>query len=577
LATRLLLERGERGGAQVIPPTLQHSLAARLDRLGPAREVAQIGAVLGRDFGYPLLRDVAELDEPALQASLDRLAEADLLLVEGTPPQANYRFKHALIQDAAYESLLKSRRQPLHRRAAELLRDDPERAAAEPEVIAHHFTEAGLDDLATEWWGKAGDQALRRSAFQEAIVHLGKAIAMADKAEGSTPGDAAASAPGSQRLLKLQTSYSQAVMYFKGYSAGETKAAFAGALKLAVGKADAAERFAAYTGIFNGSLVSGDLAPARQVAETFRREAESEARAPRLARACYCLGVTLLAQGDLAGARAQLEAALKIYDPDWDRETRLGAGPDVGAGARAFLAKASWLLGEVAEARELSEQAVARAIQSDHIPSRAVVYAYRALLETLRGDAKALLPIAEALVALSQEYGLAQYLAYGRMICGWGRARLGNREAGVREVRQGMAALADQGNKLYLPFFQARLAELESDIGEEGALTRVDDALALAGETGEHWSDSLLHRIRGEIRLKVDPANAAPAEEAFRDAIAVAQAQKARSFELQAALALEKLYQSTDRAADAHAVLAPALEGLSRRRRNCPRSKRRRR
>jgi predicted ATPase len=153
--TRLLIERGERGGVQAIPPTLQQSLAARLDRLGAAREAAQIGAVLGRDFTYALLRDVAELDEPALQMSLDRLADADLLFVEGAPPQASYRFKHALIQDAAYDSLLKSRRQALHRRAAEILRDDPDRGTAAPEVIAHHFTEAGLDDFAIEWWGKA--------------------------------------------------------------------------------------------------------------------------------------------------------------------------------------------------------------------------------------------------------------------------------------------------------------------------------------------------------------------------------------------------------------------------------------
>jgi predicted ATPase len=158
--TRLLLERGEQGSVQAIPPTLQQSLAARLDRLGVAREVAQIGAVLGRDFAYTLLHDVAELDESVLQASLDRLADADLLFVEGAPPQASYRFKHALIQDAAYDSLLKSRRQALHRRAAELVRDDPDRAAAEPEVIAHHFTQAGTDDLAIEWWGKG-----RRSGF----------------------------------------------------------------------------------------------------------------------------------------------------------------------------------------------------------------------------------------------------------------------------------------------------------------------------------------------------------------------------------------------------------------------------
>jgi predicted ATPase len=214
--TRLLVERGEQGGVQAIPPTLQQSLAARLDRLGPAREVAQIGAMLGRDFAYPLLRDVAEADEPTLQASLDRLADADLLFVEGSPPQANYRFKHALIQDAAYDSLLKSRRQALHRRAAEILRDAPELAAAQPEVIARHFTEAGLDDLAIEWWGKAGDQALRRSAFQEAIAHLGKAIAMADRAGGTAQRATGGSAVPNQRLTQLQAAYGNALIAARG-------------------------------------------------------------------------------------------------------------------------------------------------------------------------------------------------------------------------------------------------------------------------------------------------------------------------------------------------------------------------
>ena len=212
--TRLLLERDAQG-AQAIPPTLQQSLAARLDRLGEAREVAQIGAVLGRDFSYRLLRDVsssaAGFDEPRLQGALDRLTEADLLFADGAPPTAAYRFKHALIQDAAYESLLKRRRQTLHRRAAEALRD----ANAEPEAIAHHFTEAGLDDLAIEWWGKAGDQALRRSAFQEAIAHLGKAIVMADRAGGAGSRRGSGDAAASSQRLKLQMDYGQALILLK--------------------------------------------------------------------------------------------------------------------------------------------------------------------------------------------------------------------------------------------------------------------------------------------------------------------------------------------------------------------------
>jgi class 3 adenylate cyclase len=247
--TRLLLERGEAGGLQAIPPTLQQSLAARLDRLGEGREVAQIRAVLGRDFTYALLRAVAPVaavddrgaalsergyTEAALQSALDRLAGADLLIAEGAGAQAAYRFKHALIQDAAYDSLLKSRRQALHRRAAENLAGQPQRAAAEPEVIAHHFTEAGLDDLAIEWWGKAGDQALRRSAFQEAIAHLGKAIAMADKAGGV-----------SGQGQKLHAAYGNALLAARGSGARETTEAFARARDSTLGDKDMPERLAA--------------------------------------------------------------------------------------------------------------------------------------------------------------------------------------------------------------------------------------------------------------------------------------------------------------------------------------------
>ena len=206
--TRLLLERGEQGGAQAIPPTLQQSLMARLDRLGSAREVAQIGSVIGRGFSYKLLKAVAGMDEARLEAALEKLSAADIVLVEGVLPESDYRFKHALIQDAAYENLLKSWRQALHRRIAETLRDRfADEAAAEPEVLAHHFTQAGLTDAAIEWWGKAGDQALRRSAFQEAISHLSKAIAMADKAVGGKAllAELGASEPVAAELKRRET------------------------------------------------------------------------------------------------------------------------------------------------------------------------------------------------------------------------------------------------------------------------------------------------------------------------------------------------------------------------------------
>ena len=222
--------------------------------------------------------------------------EADLLFVEGAPPQAKYRFKHALIQDAAYDSLLKSRRQALHRRAAELLRDDPERAAAEPEVIAHHFTEARLDDLAIEWWGKAGDQALRRSAFQEAISHLGKAIEMADKAGAAAPRSATTPASGTQRL-KLQTSYGQALLWSKGFGAEETQTAFLRAQALAAGVDNADERFKIFYGLWVGNLSRGEFAVGREAAEAFRREAENAARMTEAVVGRRVLGLDCLWQG----------------------------------------------------------------------------------------------------------------------------------------------------------------------------------------------------------------------------------------------------------------------------------------
>jgi predicted ATPase len=562
--TRLLLERGEKGGVQAIPPTLQQSLAARLDRLGRAREIAQIGAVLGRQFAYTLLRGVTETDEPALQALLDRLADADLLFIEGAPPQANYRFKHALIQDAAYESLLKSRRQALHRRAAELLRDDPERAAAEPEVIAHHFTQAGLDDLAIEWWGKAGDQALRRSAFQEAIAHLGKAIAMADKAVGaSTPRAAASTASASQRL-KLQTSLGQAMMWSRGYGSDESKTAFAGARALAAGVENASERFDAYYGLYIGSLLRGELGLAQETAESFLRDAENEGRITEAAVARRIVGVTRLFQGDFIDAEANLAEALRIYDPERDRDAKFRFGVDTGAAATGYLLLASCALGDVERARAVGEEALARADETTHAPTRVSVYYTISLYQILCGEPHAARRTATILVDLGREYGMAQFLALGEVHANWARARLGDRRSGMTGLRETLAAYLGQGNKLLAPLFQGLLAELEAE-GEDavGALRGIDEALALANETGERWTDALLHRIRGAILLKRDPANPAPAEEAFLAAIAIARVKNARSFELRAALSLAKLYRSAGRPADAHAALAPALESFT--------------
>src|SRR6516162_3340675 len=264
--TRLLLERGEQGGVPAIPPSLQQSLTARLDRLGPAREVAQIGAVIGRDFSYGLLRSVAGMEDTLLQAALERLAEADILLVQGLPPESDYRFKHALIQDAAYENLLKSRRQSLHRRVAETLRDKVVAGAvAEPELLAHHFIQAGMTEAAIEWWGKAGDQALRRSAFQEAISHLSKAIEMADQGIDLLP-------PSDR--LRLQIAYSNALVGLTGNHSSETEVAFTRARELAAASGTPLERFSIYYGLWAGSYTRSETTVMQELSTEMLKEVE---------------------------------------------------------------------------------------------------------------------------------------------------------------------------------------------------------------------------------------------------------------------------------------------------------------
>ncbi|HZZ24763.1 MAG TPA: AAA family ATPase, partial [Roseiarcus sp.] len=560
--TRLLLERGEEGGAHAIPPTLQQSLAARLDRLGEAREVAQIGAVLGRDFTYALLRTVGEVDDSALQSALDRLADADLLISEGAGSQGNYRFKHALIQDAAYDSLLKSSRQALHRRAAEILRNDPERAAAEPEVIAHHFTQGGIDELAVEWWGKAGDQALRRSAFQEATAHLGKAIAMADQAAG-TPVRAAISKVKATQRVKLQNDYAHAVLWSKGYAADEAKAAFERTSALAARAELPAERFSALYGRYIWSWSRGEFRAARDIAERFLREAEAEGQTTEAQAAHVILGVAHMQLGDLREARTQLELGLSRFkEPGSEGIEKFGV--DGEASATAFLALTMWVSGDLARGRELIEEATRLAGELDHPPTAATVLMYKITIESARNDFKSVVVDAEKFMKISQQHSMGYHLALSRVYFSLSRTILDKTQSSLDNFRQSLANYRDQGNRVIVPGFLGTLARFESAARNyERALGLIDEALALSQEGGDRLYDSTLHRQRGNILLRRDPANPAQAEEAFKTSLAIAKQQGARSFELLASLALAKLYQSTNRLLEAHAVLAPALEGFS--------------
>jgi predicted ATPase len=544
--TRLLVERGDTG-SQGVPPTLQHSLAARLDRLGEAREVAQIGAVLGRDFAYELLRDVAGLDESALRPALEQLTKVDLLFVEGAPPQANYRFKHALIQDAAYDSLLKSRRQALHRRAADALRD----ANAEPEAIAHHFTQAGHDDLAIEWWGKAGDQALRRSAFQEAIAHLGKAIEIADKA---------ADVLGPRQ--KLHVAYGNAILQARGLASPETTEAFARVREATVSDKDG--RLVADYGLWVGSIVRGDLSAARVHANAFLADVGATPDSPEAGVAYRAAGINSWFAGDYREARDCLERALALFQPVRDDDLTYRFGHDEGVAAMLFLALALWPLGDIERAVSLVRSAEGRIASLTHIATLAYGKSVTALFELMRGDLSLAAQNAVELGRVVREHDLPYWRAYQVFLEGWVKVQSGAHADGLADMRRGVELRREQSVLLADGQFKILLAEVEARSGNlDCALSIVDEALATSGRVGHRYFDAELHRARGEMLLKRDPANPAAAEEAFLTALAVTKQQGTRSFELRATLALAKLYQSNARPADAHAVLAPALEGFA--------------
>ncbi len=551
--TRLMLE----GGVQTIPPTLQQSLAARLDRLGDAREVAQIGAVLGREFSHELLTAVAGMAEPAIGAALEKLADADLLFVEGTAPEATYRFKHALIQDAAYESLLKNRRQALHRRAAEAL---VAASNPQPELVAHHFTQSNQTELAIEWWGKAGDTALSRSAFQEAISHLGKAIELSDR-EGR-PASLSAPAPTVQRL-KLQTSYGKAVAWSKGFAAEETKAALTRTERLLTQSDNVAERMKARYARWLALNTSGRLEMARDAAEIYLREAKLAGDARAVASAGRALGATYFYQGQFEEAGRNLHAALGLYNLDRESTARRPRRSEAEISAKCYIAQIAWFMGDATGAAVQFEEALTEAVASEYAPTICNAYAHEATHAVARGDGEVTIRAATVLLDVSVKSGLQLYESAARACLSWARSRQGDKDELPRFQRLSETVISQFG-RLFGPLLLGRLAEIEADqISAETALTSIDRALEFARDGDIRYLDALLHRIRGGILLRRDPANTVLTEEAYRTAIAIGREQGARTFELQAALPLAKLLQSTNRRLEAPDVLAPALEGFA--------------
>ena len=541
-----------------IPSTLQDLLMARLDRLAAVKEIAQIGAAIGREFAYPLLGAVVGHDEPALLAALTQLEDSELVFRHGAPPDACYAFKHALVQDTAYGSLLKSRRQILHRKIAETLREQfPDIVEAEPELLAHHFTQAGLTAPAIEYWGKAGDLALRRSAYKEAIAHLGKAIEMTEALAGSDEADRTGA------RLKLQVAYGNAMIAAHGHGAPETVAAFKRAHELGADAADVDSRFSSNYGLWAGAYVHGDLPAMLSPAQAFLHDVKSSPGSPEAGVAHRAYGVTQWFTGNYVEARAHFEKAVAIFDPDRDRDLAFRFGQDVGVSATVYLAMALWPLGEVNRARKIADAAAARIAKLNHLATSTYGLMHCAMFEIVARNVDRAAPLAKAVSSVAQEHGIALWIAYGAFLEAWVELRSGAAETGLQKVRRAADLLQRDNVGAFQPLVRAVLAEAQARNGETAAaLATLDRSLKDFQRSGQRWFDAELHRMRGEILFETNFADPA-VEEALLAAIAVARNQKARSFELRSTLALAKFLRATRRDADAHAMLGPALEGFS--------------
>ena len=540
-----------------IPATLHDSLMARLDRLAPVKEVAQVGAAIGREFSYGLLLSVLARDDAHLRSALAELEQSELLFRRGEAPDAVYTFKHALVQDAAYESLLKSRRQVLHRRIAEVLRGRfPAIAEAEPEVVAHHLTQAGLTEPAIEWWRKSGDLALGRSAYNEAVGHLEKAIGLAESLTESPE----------QRLLRLrlQIALGNALLSARGYHARETTMAFARARELAAGLDAAPERLSAYYGLWVSQLCRAEHVAAREAADALLQEAERQSWPPAAAVAHRVFGTHQWFQGDAPSAQPHLELALRIYDAERDHGLAFRFGQDVSVAAKNMLAFTLWQLGEIDRARLCGEDAVLQADQSGHIPTIAYAHFWKCIFEMVRRDVTRASVHAEVFVGLGREHDLPIYIAAGAFVQRWARMLAGDRGTGPSALHESNGVLLKMGFRLCEPLFAACVAEAEAnERNVEAALDILDHQLVETERSGQRWYDAELHRVRGELLLRRDPTETSLAEHSLLRAIEIARGQHARSFELRAALSLAKLYHATRRIEEARALLAPALVGFS--------------
>jgi predicted ATPase/class 3 adenylate cyclase len=534
-----------------IPTTLHDSLMARLDRLAAVKALAQLGATLGREFSYELLQAVAPWDEETLHRGLQQLVAAEFLYQRGLPPQATYLFKHALIQETAYQSLLRSTRQQYHHRIAQVLEARfPKSGETQPELLAHHYTEAGLAEQAIPYWQRAGQHASERSAHVEAISHFTTGIELLTTLP-ETP-------ERTQQALTLYIALGAALQITKGNAAPEVEHAYTQARALCPQVGETPQLAPVLFGLWRYYNTRSQLHTARELGDTLLRLAQ-HAHDPALAVvAHYALGATWFWLGALPAARQHLEAGIARYTPDQRRAPVFRMGLDPGVGCRIYAAMTLWVLGSPAQALAHLHEALALAHELSHPYSLVLARCWAAHVYQLRRNIAAVHEHAEAAVALSTAQGLTQWAAQGTSLCGWALAMQGQGEAGMAQICQGIAALRATGAAAWVPYLCTVLADVADHLGRTAdGLQALAEAHTLVEQHDERVWAAEVCSLRGVLLLQQPGAPQAEAETCFRQALAVARRQEAKALELRAAMSLSRLWQQQGKQAEARALLAP--------------------
>jgi class 3 adenylate cyclase/predicted ATPase len=534
-----------------IPATLQDALMARLDRLELGRKVACLGATLGRAFSYELIQAVSLLDEETLQHGLTQLVDSELLYRQGFPPQTRYVFKHALIRDTAYQSLLRRTRCQYHQRIAEVLAARfPHTVATQPELVAYHFEEAGCSSEAISYWQQAGRRAVERSAYAEALAHLRKGLELLETLPETHE--------HLQQELSLQGTLGLALSATKGYGALDVEDAYLRARQLCQQLGDTPQLLPVLEGLSRFYRFRADFQMAYDLAEQMRLLAQRDPDTGYLALSHLTLGVVSLFRGELRAARASFEQGVACYAPQQvDTLTSLRAH-DSDVTCRSFMALTLWLLGYPDQARVLSHQALTHARVLSHAHILAVVCGLAAdLYLSLRETRIALVLIEEGLT-LSTEQAFAFWVAMQTMQQGAALAMCGQVDAGITQLRQGLAGWRTTGAKLAGTRWHALLAEAYGLGGrvEEG-LAVLSETLAWAAKTGESFWQAELYRLQGALLLRQTIPDELQAEACFHQAVDVARRQGAKTLELRAVMSLCRLWQQQGKRAEARDLLTP--------------------